>query len=165
MRTYAEPNSDTRVTHPLGPGSALVRSLTDAYWGEIHTVSMFVISATNRAGIQAPHIGGCLREAIACNLDHAQRLASRIKQLHGPVPGSDGSRPALRLRPPADAFDHGSLLSAVIEAEVMAISRYRQIVATLDPADWITRDLLTQLIREKRALRQQLESHLAKSGS
>jgi ferritin-like protein len=51
----------------------------------------------------------------------------------------------------------------VIEAEAAAINRYRRIVASLDPADWITRELLIQLIREKRALRQQLESYLVES--
>jgi bacterioferritin len=150
----------------VGPRSALVRLLTDAYWGELQTVSAYVMSSTNRDGIRAPHIGAALREAIANNLDHAQRLAVRIKQLHGPVPDSDGfATRALRLRPPEDAFDHRSVLSGVIEAEAAAINRYRRIVATLDPADWVTRDLLTRLIDEKRSIRHRLESHLANSGS
>jgi bacterioferritin len=164
MLTYAEPNSDAQVTDPVGPRSALVRHLTDAYWGEIQTVSAYVMSSTNRGGIRASRIAGSLREMIACNLDHAQRLAIRIKQLHGPAPGPAGfATRALRLRPPEDALDHFSALSGVIEAETAAIKRYRRIVATLDPADWVTRELLIELIREKRALRQQLESHLVES--
>lgn len=164
MLTRTEPKSHAHVTDPVGPQSALVRLLTDAYWGEIQTVSTYVVSSTNRDGIRAPHIGRSLREAIASNLDHAQRLAVRIKQLHGPVPGTDGlPTRAFRLRPPEDAFDHPSVLSGVIEAEAAAIRRYRRIVATLDPGDWVTRELLTQLIREKRTLRQQLERHLVDS--
>ena len=164
MLTHAEPKSYGHVNHPVGPRSALVRRLTDAYWGEMQTVTTYVMSSTNRDGISAPYIGRSLREAIASNLDHAQRLAARIKQLHGPVPGPDGfATRAFRLRPPQDTVDHHSVLSGVIEAEAAAISRYRRIVATLDPADWVTRDLLTRLMREKRAIRQQLESHLADS--
>jgi bacterioferritin len=119
------------------------------------------MSSTNRDGIRAPRIGECLREAIACNLEHAQRLAIRIKQLHGQVPGPDGfATRALRLRPPEDALDHRSVLSGVIEAEAAAINRYQRIAASLDPTDWITCGLLIQLLREKRTLRQRLESHL-----
>ena len=92
MLTYAEPNSDAHVTDPVGPQSALVGCLTDAYWGEIQTVSMYVMSSTNRDGIRAPGSGESLREAIACNLDHAQRLATRIKQLHGPFRAPTASR-------------------------------------------------------------------------
>jgi bacterioferritin len=165
MLTQTEPKSYRHVTDQVGPRSDLVRLLTDAYWGELQTVSAHVMSSTNRDGIRAPHIGGALREAIANNLDHAQRLAVRIKQLHGPVPDSDGfATRALRLRPPEDALDHRSVLSGVIEAEAAAINRYRRVVATLDPADWVTRDLLTRLIDEKRSIRHRLESHLANSG-
>jgi bacterioferritin len=164
MLTHAEPNSDAHVTDPVGSRSPLVRGLTDAYWGEIQTVTAYVMSSTNRDGIRAPRIGGFLRETIVCNLDHAQRLAIRIKQLHGPAPGPDDfATRALRVRPPEDPLDHLSVLSGVIEAEAAAINRYRRIVASLDPADWITRELLIQLIREKRALRQQLESYLVES--
>jgi bacterioferritin len=119
------------------------------------------MSSTNRDGIRAPRIGRGLREAIACNLDHAQRLALRIKQLHGPVPGPDDfARRALTLRPPEDPLEHFSVLSLVIEAEAAAITHYRRIVATLDPADWVTRDMVIQLIREKRTLRRRLQSCL-----
>jgi bacterioferritin len=164
MLIHTGPNSDADVTESVGPRSALACWLTDAYWGEIQTVSAYVMSSTNRDCIRASRIGRCLREAIACNLDHAQRLAIRIKQLHGPAPCPDdfGAR-ALRLRPPEEALDHLSVLSGVIEAEAAAINRYRQIVATLDPADWVTRDMVIELIREKRALHQQLESYLAES--
>ena len=164
MPTHTKTDSDSHVTHPVGPESTLVRYLTDAYWGEIQTVSRYLMSSTNRAGLRAPHIGRCLRAAIARNLDHAQRLAIRIKQLHGRVPGPDdfGAR-ALGLRPPEAPLDHLSVLSGVIEEEDAAIKRYRRIVAVLDPVDWITHDMVTELIGEKRALRQQLESYMTDS--
>ncbi len=161
MLTHAKPSSEAHVTDPVGPRSALVRRLTDAYWDEIQTVSAYATSSTNRDGIRALRVGGSLREAIACNLDHAQRLTMRIRQLHGRVPGPDDfATRALRLEAPEAARDHLPVLSGVIEAQAAAIDRYRRIVRTLDPTDWVTRDLLIQLIRDKRALRQQLESHL-----
>lgn len=161
MLTHAQPNGNAHVIDSVGPRSALVRCLTEAYWAEIQTVSTYALSSTNRDGIRAGRIGGSLRETIACSLDHAQRLAIRIKQLHGLVPGPDDcATRTLRLRPPEGPLDHRSVLSGVIEAESAAVRRYRRIVGTLDPVDWSTRELLIQLIREKRALRQQLQSHL-----
>lgn len=161
MLTHAKADINT---HPVGPRSALVGSLTDAYWGEIQTASKYVMSSTNRVGIRAAHTGRCLRTAIACNLDHAQRLALRIKQLHGLVPGPDEfAARALRLGPPEDPLDDRSVLSGVIEAEVAAINRYRRIIAMLDPVDWITHDMVSELIGEKLTLRRQLESHLSDS--
>lgn len=162
MLTHAETNGGARINDSVGPQSALVRCLTEAYWMEVETLSKYAMSSTNRDGIHAPRVGRCLRDAIACNLDHAHRLAMRVTQLHGPTPTSDefASR-ALGLRSPEDPREHSGVLSGVIEAEAAAINRYRRILETVDAGDWITRDLMIKLIREKQAVREQLESHLA----
>lgn len=125
-------------------------------------MSNHVASATNRDGIRARHIAQRLREAIACNLDHAQRLAIRIKAVHGPVPGpADFIARELRLDAPADPHDSVPVLTAVVEAETAAIDRYWSIssVAT-DAHDRITQDLAVQLAREKEAHRGLLQSQL-----
>jgi bacterioferritin len=151
------------ASDPVGPRSALVRTLTEAYWRELETVSSFVASATNRDGIRARPIARCLREAIASELDHAQRLAIRIKQLHGSVPGADDfTARKLYLRPPAEPLDSVSVLTAMIEAETAAIDRDRAIVAAAsDAGDWITQDLAIQLIQEKQSHRRSLQSYVA----
>jgi bacterioferritin len=148
---------------PVGPRSALVRKLTEAYWREVETVSSFVASATNRDGIRARPIAQCLREAIVCELDHAQCLAIRIKQLHGPVPGPDDfTARKLFLRPPAGPLDSISALTAVIEAETAAIDRDRAIAAVASNAgDWIMQDLAIQLMQEKQTHRRSLQSYVA----
>lgn len=146
----------------VGPRSPLVRKLIEAYWGELETVSNYVASSTNRDGIHARQVSQCMREAIACNLDHAHRLAMRIKSVHGPVPGPDDfSARKLRLEAPADPNDSVSVLTAVIEAETAAIDRYWSIATLATEAyDWITQDLAIQLAREKEAHRQLLRSYL-----
>jgi bacterioferritin len=108
----------------VGPRSALVRALTAAYWGELETVSKHVASSTNRDGSHARRIAHCLRDAIACDLDHAQRVATRIKQLHGTVPGPDDfSARELCLDEPAEPQDSVSVLTPVVDAETDAIDR------------------------------------------
>lgn len=114
-------------------------------------------------GIRARPIARCLREAIASELDHAQRLAIRIKQLHGSVPGADDfTARKLYLRPPAEPLDSVSVLTAMIEAETAAIDRDRAIAAAAsDASDWITQDLAIQLIQEKQSHRRSLQSYVA----
>jgi bacterioferritin len=148
---------------PVGPRSALVRELTAAYWGELETVSDYVVSSTNRDCIRTRLVAQCLRDAIACNLDHAQCLATRIKQLHGPVPGPDDfSGRELRLAGPAEPHDNISVLTAVLGAETAAIGRYARIAAAATNAgDWITQNLAARLVREKEAHRELLRGNLA----
>jgi bacterioferritin len=161
MLTRAAP--DLPASELVGPRSALVRKLTEAYWGELETMSKYVASATNRDSIHAPRIAQRLREAITSNLDHAQRLAIRIKQLHAPVPGpGDFSARQLSLRAPAEPDDSVSVLNGVVKAETAAIDRYRGIVALAsEAADWITEDLAAHLIREKDTHRHSLQTYLA----
>ncbi len=125
-------------------------------------MSNYVASSTNRDGIHARRIALCLRDAIACNLDHAHRLAMRIKSVHGPVPGpADFSARELSLQAPAHPHDSVSVLTAMIEAETAAIDQYWSIASlATDAHDWITRDLAIQLAREKDAHLGSLQSHL-----
>lgn len=124
MITRTASNGTTAATELAGPRSALVRILTEAYRGEIETVSKNDLSCTNRDGIRAERIASCMREAIGCDLDHAHRLAARIRRLHGPIPGpADFFDRPIYLTVPADPFDNVSALAGLIEAETTAVER------------------------------------------
>lgn len=161
MLTRAAPHRS--VNQLVGPRSALVRKLTDAYWAELETAATYLASSTNRDGITAGRIARRVRDAITSNLDHAQRLALRIKQLHGPVPGPDDfSARQVPAGSPAEPHDNASVLKGAIDAATAAIARYQGIVAVApEAADWVTRDLAIQLIREKETHRQWLQESLA----
>lgn len=161
MLTRAAPHNS--VNELVGPSSALVRNLTEAYWAELETAATYLASSTNRDGIAAGRIARRVRDAITSNLDHAERLAVRIKQLHGPVPGPDAfSARQLAVGSPAEPHDSASVLEGVIDAAAAAIARYQGIVAVApEAADWVTRDLAVQLIREKETHRQRLQGSLA----
>lgn len=154
------------VNELVGPRSALVRKLTEAYWAELETAATYLASSTNREGITAGRIARRVCDAITSNLVHAQRLAVRIKQLHGPVPGPDDfSARQLALGPPAEPHHNASVLEGAIEAATAAIARYQGIVAVApEAADWVTRDLAVQLIREKETHRQSLQGSLVELG-
>lgn len=154
--------SSRAVTEVVGPRSPLVYQLTAAYWRELETVSNYAASATNRDGVRAPEIGRYLRDAIASALDHAQRLAIRIRQLHGPAPRADDFLVRdLRLGPPPEPQDDISVLTAMLEVQTAAIDRYWGIAAVAtDSRDWITQDVAIQFVREKETHRDVLETCL-----
>jgi bacterioferritin len=153
---------DHSINELVGPRSALIRNLTEAYWAELETAATYLASSTNREGITAGRIARRVRDAITSNLDHAQRLAVRIKQLHGLVPGPDDfSARQLAVGSPPEPHDHASVLEGTIDAATTAIARYQGIVAVApEAADWVTRDLAVQLIREKQTHRQWLQESL-----
>lgn len=144
----------------VGPRSALVRELTGAYWHEIETVTNHMMSSTNRGGIRAARIADSIRETIASDLKHAQRVAIRIRRLHAAAPDRDDFvRRQPCLRPPAEPLDNLLLLGDLIDAETAAIETYRRIGAIAPEAhDWVTQDLANRIRREKEAHRQSLES-------
>jgi bacterioferritin len=147
----------------VGPRSALVRKLTEAYWAELETAAAYLASSTNRGGMSGGRVARRVRDAITSNLDHAQRLAVRIKQLHGLVPGPDDFWVReLALGPPAEPHDDASVLEGAIEAATAGVARYQGIVAAAPEAsDWVTRDLAVQLIRDKENHRASLQGSLA----
>ena len=162
MLTLTRSAAHAHITELVGPRSALVRELIAAYWHEIETVSNHAASSTNREGVRGELIARSVREAVASDMGHAQRVATRIRRLHATVPSPDEfATRQPRLRPPAEPLDSFSVLGGLIEAETAAIERYRRIAAAASEAhDWVTQHLATQLMREKEIQRQSLGSIL-----
>jgi len=68
----------------------VVELLTKAYWMEIETVMSYLAASVNLDGVRAQEIKESLAEDIEEELGHARLFASRIKELYGVVPGSEG---------------------------------------------------------------------------
>jgi bacterioferritin len=151
MLTLTRSASDAPITDLVGPRSAVVRELIAAYWHEIETVSNYVASSTNRAGVHGESIARSVRDAVASDLRHAQQVAVRLRRLHAAVPNPEEfATRQPRLRPPAEPVDNSSVLRGLIEAETSAIERYQRIAAAASEAhDWVTRDLAARIMREK----------------
>jgi bacterioferritin len=158
MLTLTRSARDAHTTDLVGPRSAVVRELIAAYWHEIETVSNYVASSTNRDGVRAESIARSVRGAVASDVRHAQQVAFRIRRLHARVPNPEEfATRQPRLRPPAEPVDNFSVLGGLIEAETSAIERYRRIAAAASEAhDWVTRDLVARIMREKESQRQSL---------
>jgi bacterioferritin len=124
--------------------------LKTAYWMEIETVMSYIANSVNPDGVRAQEVKESLEEDIQEELGHAQRFASRIKELYGVVPGSEEFSPEQSyLQPPSDQVDIVHVIRGVIEAERGAIQHYSRIVEETDTIDPVTQDMVIEILHDE----------------
>jgi bacterioferritin len=139
----------------------LVELLEQAYWMEIETVMSYIAGSVNPDGVRAQEIVEVLAEDVQEELGHARQFAERIKELYGVVPGSQEFRATQdSLQPPDDQTDVVHLIRGVIEAETGAIEHYGRIIERSDGVDWVTQDMVIDILRDEERHRRQFEGFL-----
>jgi bacterioferritin len=84
---------------------------------------------------------------VTAELMHAQQLASRIKTIGGIVPGSlELPRNQKGLQPPKDTTDVVTIIKGVIAAEEDAIAQYNKIIKACEGRDYVTQDLVIEIL-------------------
>jgi bacterioferritin len=131
--------------------SEIVAELKISYATEIEITQNYLANAIDLEGARAEAIKELLDEEVQTALGHARRLAKRIKALEGRVPGSL-ELPKLQsdLQPPIDNTDVDSVLLGAIKAEDAAIAQYERIIWLCDGHDFVTLDLVIELLVEER---------------
>ena len=149
----AEENTEAR--------ERILELLQKAYWMEIETVMSYLAGSVNPDGVRAQEIKESLETDIEEELGHAKQFASRIKELYGVVPGSlDFAAEQSFLQPPAEQTDIVHLIKGVIEAETGAIEHYHRIIEVCDQVDWVTQDMVIDILHEEEAHRRLFEGFL-----
>jgi bacterioferritin len=139
----------------------LVGMLQKAYWMEIETVMSYIAGSINPDGVRAQEIVESLQEDIQEELGHAQRFASRIKELYGVVPGSlEFSAEQTYLQPPEHQTDIVHVIKGVIEAETGAIEHYNRIIEFTDGLDFVTQDMVIEILHDEEGHRRLFEGYL-----
>jgi bacterioferritin len=139
----------------------IVGLLTTAYWMEIETVMNYIQASTNLDGIRAEEVAESLREDVQEELAHAQRFAQRIKDLYGVVPGSaDFSAEQRFLQPPDKSTDVVHVIKGVMEAEKGALEHYNKIIEACDGVDWVTQDMVIEVLEDEQNHYRTFESFL-----
>jgi bacterioferritin len=139
----------------------IVAMLTKAYWMEIETVMSYIANSTNPDGVRAQEIIESLKEDIVEELGHAQKFASRIKELYGVVPGSMEFKPEQSfLQPPENQSDIVHVIKGVIEAESGAISYYTEIIRKAAEVDPVTEDMVIAILADEQGHRRLFEGFL-----
>lgn len=139
----------------------VVELLTKAYWMEIETVMSYLAASVNLDGVRAQEVKQSLEEDIEEELGHARRFASRIKELYGVVPGSEGFLAEQSfLQPPEEQTDVVHVIRGVIKAETGAIEHYTRIVEETDDVDPVTQDMTIEILHDEQAHRRLFEGFL-----
>jgi bacterioferritin len=139
----------------------IIELLTRGYWMEIETVMSYIANSINPDGVRAQEIVESLKEDIQDEIGHAQRFASRIKELYGVVPGSlDFQAEQSYLQPPEHQTDIVHVIKGVIEAETGAIEHYNRIIEATDGVDWVTQDMVIEILSDEEGHRRLFEGFL-----
>ncbi len=139
----------------------LIEMLKKAYWMEIETVMSYISNSINPDGVRAQEIIESLQGDVQEELGHAQRFAERIKELYGVVPGSlDFSAEQSYLQPPQHQTDIVHVIKGVIEAETGAIEHYNAIIEFTDGLDWVTQDMVIEILHDEEGHRRLFEGYL-----
>jgi bacterioferritin len=139
----------------------LVELLEKAYWMEIETVMSYIANSVNPDGVRAREIAEALGEDVQEELGHAQQFAQRIKELYGVVPGSLEFRAEQSsLQPPAEQTDIVHVINGVIEAESGAIQHYSRIIEFCEGLDYVTQDMVIQILHDEEGHRRLFEGFL-----
>jgi bacterioferritin len=139
----------------------LIELLKKAYWMEIETVMSYIANSINPDGVRAQEIIESLQADIQEELGHAQQYAQRIKELYGVVPGSlDFSAEQSYLQPPEHQTDIVHVIKGVIEAETGAIEHYNRIIEFTDGLDFVTQDMVIDILRDEEGHRRLFEGYL-----
>lgn len=125
----------------------IIENLTKSYWMEVETVMNYISNSVNLDGVRAEEIKKSLATDVTEEIGHAQRLAKRIKELNGTVPGSFNFKAGQKkLQTLEDTTDVVSVIEGVIEAETGAIKQYNKLIKLCDGVDYVTQDLCIQLL-------------------
>jgi bacterioferritin len=139
----------------------LIGLLKKAYWMEVETVMSYIANSINPDGVRAQEIIESLEADIQEELGHAQQYAQRIKELYGVVPGSlDFNAEQSYLQPPEHQTDIVHVIKGVIEAETGAIEHYNRIIEFTDGLDFVTQDMVINILRDEEGHRRLFEGYL-----
>ena len=139
----------------------LIGLLAKAYWMEIETVMSYLANSINPDGVRAQEIKESLDEDIQEELGHAQQFGRRIKELYGVVPGSlEFSAEQKYLQPPEHQTDIVHVIRGVIEAETGAIEHYNRMIEVCDGVDFVTQDMVIDILRDEEGHRRLFEGFL-----
>jgi len=139
----------------------LIEMLKKAYFMELETVMSYITNSINPDGVRAQEIKESLQEDVQEELGHAQEFANRIKELYGTVPGSlEFAAEQSYLQPPEQATDIVHVIKGVIEAETGAIEHYNHIVEVTDGVDWVTQDMVIEILHDEEGHRRLFEGYL-----
>jgi bacterioferritin len=139
----------------------IITELKRSYAIELETMQNYLANSIDLEGAKAEPIRKSLEDEIALRLRHARRLAKRINVLGGRLPGSlELSRNQNLSQPPLDNTDAVAVVQGVISANEASIGQYQKIIQLTEGLDYVTQDMVIDLLSDERELRRLFLSFL-----
>ena len=140
----------------------VVNGLKKSYAMELESVQNYLANSIHLEGPAADSIKKVLENAASSELQHARRLARRIKILGDRVPGSlELPRDQNYLQPPIDNRDSVTVIRGALTATDAAIAHHQAIIQITEDLDFVTQDLLIELLAEEQEQKDSLNQLLA----
>jgi bacterioferritin len=143
----------------------IITRLKKSYAMEMESVQNYLANSIDLEGPAAEEVKKVLEAAVASELKHARRLAKRMKILNARVPGSlELPRDQNFLQPAMDNRDVMTVIRGALMATDEAIAQYQAIIQLTEGSDYLTQDLLIELLaeeQEQRSLFNDLSSRLS----
>jgi len=139
----------------------IIAELKRSYANELETIQNYLAHSIDLEGTGAELIRETLEEEITLKLRHARRLAKRINMLGGRVQGSlEMPRSQHSLQPPVENTDVMAVVRGVISTNEATISQYQKIINLTDGLDYVTQDMVIDLLSDEREHRRLFLSFL-----
>jgi bacterioferritin len=140
----------------------IIAELKKSYAIELETIQNYLANSVDLDGADAEEVKKSLGGEIDLKLRHGRRLAKRIKVLGGRVPGSlELSRDQNLLQPPLDSTDVMAVIQGVIGMKEAAISQYQKIISLTDGLDYVTQDMVIDILSDEQEHRRLFLGFLA----
>jgi bacterioferritin len=139
----------------------VTRLLKSAYQDEMETIMNYMSNSIVLDGVRAEEIKDSLQQDIQEELNHAEQLGQRLKQLDERPPGSaEFTTNQHSLQPPEESTDVVSVIEGVLDAEENAIEAYRAVInAAEDANDPVTEDLAVTILADEEAHRTEFRGY------
>ncbi len=132
----------------------IISELKRSYAAELETLQNYLANSIDLDGAASEPLQRLLDESVSVRLSHARRLAKRIHLIGGRVPGSlELPRNQNDLQPVPDKADPQAVINGLLRANERSIGRYERILTLTEGADYVTQDLVIDLLSEEREQR------------
>lgn len=131
----------------MSTNKEIIDNLIKSYWMEVETVVNYISNSINLDGVRAEEIKKSLALDVTEELNHAQMIAKRLKEIGGIIPGSkDFKAQQTFLQPLKDTTNVQAVIEGVIKAENGAIEQYNKIIKLCEGKDYVTQDMCITLL-------------------
>jgi ferritin-like protein len=129
----------------------IIGELRKSYGGEFETLQNYLAHSIDLEGPDLQGVRTALEASISPRLKNLRRLARRINVLGGRIPGSlESPRAQHYLQPAPEKPDAVEVIQGVLRASENAIAQYEKIIGLTEGNDFVTQDLLIDLLSHER---------------